>query len=58
MVALLIFSLALVVAVLISDLTQRSVLSTAALFLFVGFALGRGGLKILNLVPKTRLSSK
>lgn len=39
---LLIFSVTLLVAVLISGLAQRSVLSTAVLFLVVGFVLGRG----------------
>ena len=40
MVTVLVFAVTLVVAVLISGLAARSVLSTAVLFLVVGFAVG------------------
>ncbi len=48
MTALLIFSVVLMVAILLSELSDRSVLSTAVLFLVAGFAVGRSG---LNLIP-------
>lgn len=48
MTALLIFSIALMAAILLSELADRSVLSTAVLFLVAGFAVGRSG---LNLIP-------
>ncbi|CAN5213194.1 cation:proton antiporter [soil metagenome] len=40
MTVLLVFAVVLLVAVLLSDLAERSVLSTAVLFLIAGFALG------------------
>jgi predicted Kef-type K+ transport protein len=39
---ILIFAVTILVAVLLSGLAQRSVLSSAVLFLVVGFVLGRG----------------
>jgi NhaP-type Na+/H+ or K+/H+ antiporter len=49
MVALLIFGLALLVAVLISELADRSIVSTAVLFLLVGFAAGEHALGFIEL---------
>jgi len=51
MVTLLVFALALLLAVLLSDLAYRSVLSTAVLFLVVGFVCGNGG--VIALDPNT-----
>src|SRR6478752_7051095 len=51
MATLLIFALALLLAVLLSDLAYRSILSTAVLFLVVGFMCGSGGLGIIQLDP-------
>ncbi len=48
MTAVFIFGLALVLAVLISELAERTVLSTAVLFLAAGFLAGPG---VLGLVP-------
>ncbi len=48
MIELLVFAVALFVAVLISELADRSVLSTAVLFLVAGFVAGHG---LLNLIP-------
>ncbi|MGH8162811.1 MAG: cation:proton antiporter [Rhodanobacteraceae bacterium] len=48
MSALLIFSITLFVALLLSDLANRSVLSTAVLFLVAGFLVGPGGLNYLH----------
>ena len=44
MTILLVFALALLAAVLLSGLAERTVLSTAALFLAVGFVAGGTGL--------------
>ena len=58
MATILIFALALLLAVLLSDLAYRSILSTAVLFLVVGFAFGSGGLGIIALdsdTPAVRL---
>jgi NhaP-type Na+/H+ or K+/H+ antiporter len=52
---LLAFALTLLVAVWISGLAQRTVLSTAVLFLVVGFVTGRGTLKIVALHPQQSL---
>ncbi len=49
MPTLLIFALTLTVAVLASGLVQRSMLSTAVLFLAVGGAVGSGGLDVIGL---------
>ena len=51
MATLLLYALALLLAVLLSDLAYRSILSTAVLFLVVGFACGSGGLGIIGLDP-------
>ena len=48
MTALLVFAAVLLLAVLVSELAHRSVLSTAVLFLMAGFAVGEGA---LGLVP-------
>src|SRR6185436_10321922 len=53
MATILLFAPALLLAVLLSDLAYRSVLSTAVLFLVVGFTCGNGGLGILALDPDT-----
>ncbi|MGI8891330.1 MAG: cation:proton antiporter [Chthoniobacterales bacterium] len=50
MTALLIFAIALILALLVSDYADRSVLSTAVLFLAAGFFVGPG---MLNLLPLT-----
>ncbi|MDQ3200159.1 MAG: cation:proton antiporter [Verrucomicrobiota bacterium] len=50
MTALLIFAIALFLALLVSDLADRSVLSTAVLFLAAGFLVGPG---MLNFLPLT-----
>jgi NhaP-type Na+/H+ or K+/H+ antiporter len=52
---LLAFALTLLVAVWISGLAQRTVLSTAVLFLVIGFVTGRGTLKIVALHPQQSL---
>lgn len=46
---LVVFGVTLVAAVLVSGFAQRSVLSTAVLFLVAGFVCGRGGLGVLPL---------
>ncbi|MFN2476989.1 MAG: cation:proton antiporter [Chthoniobacterales bacterium] len=51
MIPLVIFAAALMLAVLVSELAYRSVLSTAVLFLVVGFATGSGGLQLIRLQP-------
>lgn len=48
MTTLLVFSLVLVAAVLISELASRSILSTALLFLVCGFAAGNGWLSLVQ----------
>jgi sodium/hydrogen antiporter len=53
MVAVLAFAVVLLVAVLISELAHRSVLSTAVLFLAAGFVLGDGALGVLSLTPES-----
>jgi NhaP-type Na+/H+ or K+/H+ antiporter len=52
---LLVFASTLLVAVLVSNLAQRSVLSTAVLFLAVGFAVGGGALGLVSLRPHDEL---
>jgi NhaP-type Na+/H+ or K+/H+ antiporter len=49
MTAVLVYALILVVAVLVSRLAQRTVLSTAVLFLAAGFAVGDGALGLVVL---------
>ena len=44
MTLLLVFAVTLLIAVLVSDLAERSVLSAAFLFLLAGFLSGRGWL--------------
>ena len=51
MIMLLIFAGALMLAVLVSELAYRSVLSTAVLFLVIGFAAGNGGFGFIKLEP-------
>lgn len=55
MSTLLVFASTLLVAVLVSNLAQRSVLSTAVLFLAVGFAVGGGALGLVSLRPHDEL---
>ncbi len=52
MIPLLAFSVTLLLAVLLSSLAQRSVLSTAVLFLVAGFVLGDGVLGVIHLDPE------
>lgn len=51
MIALLVFAVALMLAVLLSELAYRSVLSTAVLFLVIGFAAGNGGFGLIHSAP-------
>ena len=51
MTALLVFSATLLIAVLISELADRSVLSTAVVFLVAGFLVGEGTLGLVVLEP-------
>ncbi len=51
MILLLIFAVVLILALLLSDLADRSVLSMAVLFLIAGFLGGPGVLNLLNLRP-------
>ena len=48
---LLVFSLLLLTAVLVSNLAHRTVVSTAALFLIGGFVLGEGSLGVIKIEP-------
>ena len=57
MTLLLAFSAVLLLAVLISGLAHRSVLSTAVLFLLAGFVLGDGVLGVVDLRPGDELVS-
>ena len=52
MVLLLVFAITLVVAILLSELADRSVLSTAVLFLAAGFAFGGSGLNWIANNPR------
>ena len=52
MIPLLAFAVTLLLAVLLSSLAQRSVLSTAVLFLVAGFVLGEGVLGVLHFDPE------
>jgi NhaP-type Na+/H+ or K+/H+ antiporter len=58
MLTLLIFGLTLLVAVLISELADRSVVSTAVLFLGIGFAAGEHALGFINLKPDAPVISR
>lgn len=58
MTALLVFSITLLVAVLVSGLADRSVLSTAVLFLLTGFLAGEGVLEIIRLRPDNPVVSR
>ncbi len=51
MIVVLAFAATLLVAVLVSDRADRSVLSTAVLFLVAGFFLGEGMLDVIDVVP-------
>lgn len=53
MLALLVFAVVLTIAVLLSELARRSVLSTAVLFLLAGFVCGQD---VLNLIPLSAAS--
>src|SRR3954468_1839805 len=52
---LLAFAVTLVLAVLISARAERTVLSTAVLFLLAGFVLGRGGFHLIDIAPDSPL---
>jgi NhaP-type Na+/H+ or K+/H+ antiporter len=52
MIPVLAFAVTLLLAVLLSSLAQRSVLSTAVLFLVAGFVLGDGVLEVIHLNPE------
>ncbi len=52
MIALLVFAVVLFIAILISELADRSVLSAAALFLVAGFVVGGGMLNWVNIQPQ------
>jgi sodium/hydrogen antiporter len=54
LIALLIFAVVLVAALLVSDLADRSVLSTAVLFLLAGFVAGRGALNLIDIGPQDK----
>ncbi len=58
MIELLIFAVVLAIAVLLSDLAHRSVLSTAVLFLVAGFVCGRDVLGLLPLTPESPVVSR
>ncbi len=51
MTAVTVFAVVLLLAVLVSELARRSVLSTAVLFLVAGFLVGDGMLNLLRLAP-------
>jgi sodium/hydrogen antiporter len=51
MVAVVVFAAVLLLAVLVSELARRSVLSTAVLFLVAGFLAGDGVLDLVRLAP-------
>ncbi|QYM79217.1 cation:proton antiporter [Horticoccus luteus] len=51
MVALLVFGVTLLAAVLISELADRTIVSTAVLFLLAGVAVGGGGFGLIRLEP-------
>jgi NhaP-type Na+/H+ or K+/H+ antiporter len=51
MIVLLIFAVTLLLAVMLSGIAQRSVLSTAVLFLMAGFVMGKGVLGIIAVQP-------
>ncbi len=51
MTAVLVFAITLLIAVLVSELADRSVLSTAVLFLVAGMATGKDALGVLSLRP-------
>ncbi|GAA3622810.1 hypothetical protein GCM10022419_130630 [Nonomuraea rosea] len=52
---LLAFAGMLLLAVLLSSLAHRTILSTAALFLIAGFVLGDGALGVVSLAPGDEL---
>jgi sodium/hydrogen antiporter len=57
METLLVFSIALLLAVLVSKLADRSILSTAVLFLLAGFVAGQGVLGIIVIKPDSHVLS-
>ena len=58
MLPLFLFGLTLFLAVLVSDLAERSVLSTAVLFLVAGFIVGPGGLDVVHVVTDAPVISE
>ncbi len=57
MVLLLVFAVLLLVAVLVSSLAHRSVLSVAVIFLAGGFALGQGSLGVIDIHAEDKIVS-
>ncbi|HEX6973932.1 MAG TPA: cation:proton antiporter [Vicinamibacterales bacterium] len=55
MIVVLVFATVLLLAVLLSGIAQRSVLSTAVLFLAAGFLSGNGALGWLSIAPDDNL---
>ncbi len=51
MISLFVFAITLLLAVLVSELAERSVLSTAVLFLAAGFLAGEGVLNVVQIRP-------
>jgi len=51
--AVIVFAATLLIAVFVSDYAERSVLSTAVLFLVIGFLLGRGILGFITFPPES-----
>ncbi len=57
MVLLLVFAVLLLVAVLVSSLAHRSVLSVAVIFLAGGFVLGQGSLGVIDIHAEDKIVS-
>ncbi len=58
MLPVFLFGLTLFLAVLVSDLAERSMLSTAVLFLLAGFVAGPGGIDVIHLAPDAPVVSE
>jgi sodium/hydrogen antiporter len=57
MLTILVFALALFLAALISELADRSIVSTTVLFLVIGFLAGPGMLGLIDLGPRAQVMS-
>lgn len=57
-VLLLVFAITLLLAVLVSALAHRTVLSTAVVFLAAGFLVGDGALGLVHITPESELVSQ